>query len=45
MYKYAVVTPAFRGMISGKIQQTRTIFGAIGAVLGHRKGCKSRDLG
>ena len=44
MYKYTVATASFRGINPEKIQQTRTVFGAVGAVLGHREDCKSNNL-
>ena len=44
MYKYTVVTAVLRGIISTKNPQTRTIFGVIGAVSGHREGRKSNNL-
>ena len=44
MYKYTVVTPTFRGVISGIVYQTITVFGVIGAVSGHREGRKSNSV-
>mgnify|MGYP006956084451 CR=1 FL=1 len=44
MYKYTAVTPTFRGVISGKTCQTRTVFGALGAVSGHGEGRQSNNL-
>ena len=43
LYKYTVAMAVLRGAISTKIPQTRTIFGAIGAVGEHREGRKSNN--
>ncbi len=43
MYKYTAITALFRGVNSGKIQQTRTIFRGIGAVSEHQNGGESNS--
>ena len=44
MYKYTAMTPVFRGLVSGKFYQTRTVFEVIGGVRGPREGHKSNNL-
>ena len=44
LHKYTAITAVFRGTISGKTQPSRTIFGAFGAVSGHREDCKSNNI-
>ena len=44
LHKYTVVTAAFRDIISSFFWQTRTTFGAIGAVSGHGEGRKSNNI-
>ena len=44
MYKYTVVTAVLRGTNSMFFHQTRTVFGAVGGVLGYRECCKSNNI-
>ena len=44
MYKYTAIMAVFGGAISVIFHQTRTVFGAVGAVSGHCEGRKSNSL-